>query len=190
QLAQRGHADILLLGDSILYGWNWPGRPEIWQRHFGRFRTANLAVSGDYIQHLLWRIEHGHLAAFTPATVILLIGANNIDDDTVTAIAKGIMKILNRVKRECFHSRIILTGIFPRGREPDTPVRHKIAAVNTRLALLADGERVVFHNPGPKLLESDGTMTRKMFFDFSHPNVDGYARWAELLSPLLVPPEA
>ena len=187
ELARHGHVDLLLLGDSILFGWNWPGRPEIRQHYFGRFSVANLAISGDYIQHLLWRIENGNIAAFTPDTVVLLIGANNIDDYSDVEIAKGIMKILNRVKRECGRARIILTGIFPRGQEPDTPGRRKIAAVNTRLALLADGERVIFHNPGPQLLEADGSMTRKMFYDFSHPNVAGYVRWAEQLAPLLTP---
>ncbi len=182
QLAAQGHADILLLGDSIHYGWNWPGRPEIWQKHFPGFSVANLAISGDYIQHLLWRIENGNLAAFSPATVILLIGANNIDDYSATEIAKGIMKILNRVKRECGGAKIILTGLFPRGQEPDTPLRRKIIAVNALLEKLSDGERVFFHNPGPALLEHDGSMTRKMFYDFSHPNLAGYARWAEMLS--------
>ncbi len=188
RLAAEGHADILMLGDSILFGWSWPGRPEVWQQHFSRFSVANLAISGDYIQHLLWRIENGNIGAFTPDLVILLIGANNIDDYSETEIAKGVMKILNRVKRECDRAKIVLTGIFPRGQDQDTMLRRKIADVNRLLETLADGVRVVFHNPGPALLEADGSMTRKMFYDFSHPNVAGYARWAESLDEVIYLP--
>jgi beta-glucosidase len=177
--------DLLLLGDSILYGWTWTGRPEIWQTHFGRFRTANLAVSGDYIQHLLWRIENGKLPVFQPRAVILLIGANNLDQYEAVEIVKGISKILLRVRRGCSGALIRLTGIFPRGPEPDTPVRRKIIEVNERLAALAAPGEVEFDNPGPTLLEPDGAMTRRMFYDWRHPNVEGYRRWAEYLEPRL-----
>ncbi len=181
EIAEQGHHDILLLGDSILFGWQWPGRPEIWEKYFGHVETANLAASGDYIQHLLWRIENGRIGKISPRVTVLLIGANNLDEYEEKEIGKGIMKILNRVKRECVDSKIILTGIFPRGKEPDTSMRRKIITVNSMISQLADGNRVFFHDPGPALLEPDGSMTRKMFYDFCHPNVAGYARWAEQL---------
>lgn len=179
--------DLLFLGDSILYGWNWTGRPEILREYFGHLRIANLAVSGDYLQHLLWRIENGNLAAFQPRVVILLIGANNLDDYEPVEIGKGVMKILNRVKRLCPDATVRLTGLFPRGREPGTPIRLKIAAVNRMLQEMAQPGRVYFDDPGLELLEADGSMTRRMFYDWCHPNVEGYRRWAVYLDRRLAP---
>jgi lysophospholipase L1-like esterase len=185
ELTNSSDCDILLLGDSILYGWQWPGRPQIWKRHFDQHKTLNFAISGDYIQHLLWRVENGTIDKLSPDLIILLIGANNLDEYTEKEISKGVMKLLNRLKRLCPASRLILTGLFPRGAEANTPVRHKIISINKILENLADGERIYFHNPGELLLETDGSMSRKMFYDFSHPNIAGYAKWAELLEEFI-----
>lgn len=184
ELGRGGHRDVLMLGDSILHGWEWPGRPAVWQRCLGGYSVANLAVSGDYIQHLLWRIEHGDIGSFSPDIVLLLIGANNIDEYEALEICKGVMKILNRVRRSCPAARVVLTGLFPRGREPGTALRDKIRMVNEGLSVMSDGGQVIFHDPGVELLESDGSMERRMFYDYCHPNIAGYRRWGESLSVL------
>jgi|GEM_PF-1310536 len=180
-LSGQGPVDLLLLGDSLLFGWNWPGRPAIWQQHFGRFRTANLAISGDYLQHLLWRIENGRIGELSPQGILLLIGANNLDEYTPVEISKGVMKILNRIKRLCPQSRILLTGLFPRDRDPQAPIRAKIRTVNRLLAAQAEPGKVWFDDPGPELLNPDGSMDKRMFYDWCHPNLDGYRCWAEHL---------
>jgi len=177
-LADHGAVDLLLLGDSILYGWNWPGRPELWRQYFGHFRTANLAISGDYIQHLLWRIENGNLSPFSPQLIILLIGANNLDEYEPAEINKGVMKIMNRLKRLCPESSILLTGLFPRGQMPDDPMRARIIQTNDFLRMQIEPGRVFFDDPGPELLNPDGSMSKRMFYDWCHPNIEGYKTWA------------
>ena len=68
-------------------------------------------------------------------------------------------------------------GIFPRGT-PSQAVRRQIAAINTIISCLHDGEHVFYMDIGDKFLAPDGTIPRDIMNDLLHPTAKGYEIWA------------
>ena len=76
--------DFVIFGDSITMGWTYPaahkysGGKEIWEREFGKLKTANFGVSGDRCEHVLWRATAGGQAdGWKAKTIFLMIGIND-----------------------------------------------------------------------------------------------------------------
>jgi lysophospholipase L1-like esterase len=65
------------------------------------------------------------------------------------------------------------------------PQRSQVAVINTIIAKLDDGKMVRFLDIGPKFLEPDGTLSRKIMPDLLHPDEQGFEIWAEAMKPTL-----
>ena len=183
-IAAGGGVDVMFLGDSITGGWQSRGK-EVWARYYSGLEAATFGIGGDRTENVLWRLQNGNLDGITPKVVVLLIGTNNTGRDSAVQIAEGVTAVVHEIQKRSPASRGLLTGVFPRGEEPDTPVRRKIAEVNTIIAKLDDGQRVHFLDIGEKLLQPDGKIGRQMMPDFLHPGEDGYYIWAQAMQPLL-----
>jgi lysophospholipase L1-like esterase len=181
-------ARIVFLGDSITHMFGGaphdrpqPGR-EVWERTFGEMSVANLGFGYDRIENVLWRVQHGALDSLDVRIVVLNIGTNNVETDTVDDVVAGIENLVDTIRDRQPSARIALMGIFPRGPEPD-PLRRKIAEVNLRLETLANGEDLVFLDLAPEFLHDDGSLPRELMSDFLHPTAAGYEIWARALVP-------
>jgi len=76
---------VVFLGDSLTAGLGleqdqaYPALlGERLARAGDRVRVLNAGVSGDRTEHLLWRLQHGHLAGASPKVAVLTIGTNDI----------------------------------------------------------------------------------------------------------------
>ena len=67
-------------------------------------------------------------------------------------------------------TKILILGVFPRGANPADKRRKVNEGANAIFKKLADG---------PKFLEKDGTLTRKIMPDLLHLSEGGYTIWAE-----------
>ncbi len=113
----KGAGDVIFLGDSITQGWEGQ---KAWKKYFDSFKPVNLGISGDQTGHVLWRITDGHeLDHLDPKAAVLMIGTNNIAQHTAEQIAGGIQAIVEELKRQKPHIKILLLGVFPRGNAPD-----------------------------------------------------------------------
>jgi lysophospholipase L1-like esterase len=113
----QGAGDVIFLGDSITEGWEGQ---KAWQEHFGSFKPVNLGIGGDQTGHILWRITEGHeLDHLNPRAAVLMIGTNNIGGHTAQQIAGGITAIIEELKRQKPHLKVLLLGVFPRGSAAD-----------------------------------------------------------------------
>ncbi len=113
----QGAGDVIFLGDSITHGWEGQSA---WQEYFGAFKPVNLGIGGDQTGHVLWRITEGHeLDRLNPKAAVIMIGTNNIAGHSAQQIAGGIQAIVEELKRQKPHIRILLLGVFPRGRAAD-----------------------------------------------------------------------
>ena len=65
---------------------------DIWRKFFAPLNALNLGIGGDRTQHVLWRAENLDISPSTKF-VVLHCGTNNIDRDTPTCIANGIISI-------------------------------------------------------------------------------------------------
>ena len=82
---------VAFLGDSLTEGWvrsGFSGRvasvaqprcEAIWRETFGHFNPLNLAIGGDRVQDLGWRLQRGLLpSSLTPPVFFVLMGTNDL----------------------------------------------------------------------------------------------------------------
>ena len=180
-----GDIELLFMGDSITQGW---GNNEVWREHYGDKKAANFGIGGDTTQHVLWRItEGGELDGLSPKVAVLLIGTNNIGREGATAgdIARGVLKVVSTMREKMPETKLLVLGVFPRGRGADDGARETIRQINAGVAGADDGEWVRYLDIGDHFVEGDGSISRRVMPDFLHLSGEGYGIWAERMGPLL-----
>jgi lysophospholipase L1-like esterase len=190
QLCQRvkdcqGQAGVIFLGDSITQAWEVEGK-EVWAKYYAPRHALNLGIGSDRTQHVLWRLEHGHLADLKPKVVVVLIGVNNIPDDSYTPgmVLEGVTAVVQKLRAKLPETKIILLGIFP-FHEDFHPQRAKALQVNQSLHKLDDGQWVHYLDFGYLFIQPDGKISKDMMPDFVHLTPTGYQLWAEAMEPKL-----
>ncbi len=178
--------DLVLIGDSITDYWEDEKRGlSVWKRLSKSRSTLNLGFAGDGSEHTLWRINEGILDGFKAKQIGILIGANG-GSWTDAYVARGIKAVLDAVRAKHPESQIILTALIPWGERPDNYHRRKNNRTNAMIEKLCDGKNVVWLDFGKRLLDGNGTLSRKMAADLVHPTTAGYEVWHRALLPLLV----
>ncbi len=182
EVAKQGGAEVLFMGDSITDFWRnadgpFAGKPVL-DKHFGQWKVANFGIAGDTTQGVLYRLQNGEGKGFSPRAVMLMIGTNNTLRNTAAEIAEGIGAVVMELQRDFPQAKILLLGVFPRGR-PNDPVRATIADINRTIAKLHDGQRVQYLDIGAKFLAADGTIPADVMSDLLHPGPKGYEIWAQ-----------
>jgi len=183
--------DLIFDGDSITERWGSTGSG-VWKDHYANLNAFNFGIGGDQIQHLLWRLQNGQVDGLHQKLIVLLIGANNLVG-TPDQIAGGIKAIVAEYQNRCPEAVILLQAIFPRGEQPNTPLREKFKAANQMISQFADGKKVIYLDIGDKLVQSDGTISKDVMVDFTHPTAKGYQIWADAIQSTIdkfVPPNA
>jgi lysophospholipase L1-like esterase len=107
-----------------------------------------------------------------------MIGTNNTARNTAAEIAEGIGAVVLELQRDFPQAKILLLGVFPRGR-PNDPVRGTIAEINRTIAKLHDGDRVHYLDIGAQFLAADGSIPADVMSDLLHPGPKGYEIWAQ-----------
>ena len=121
-IAETSHAEVMLIGDSIVK--HFIRHQHIWRCHFAPLTNINFGISGDCIQHVLWRIKFGSLPPVK--TIIIHVGTNNAPKDNPLQIAEGLICLVKNIRGKS-NAHIILTGLFPRS---DQRYTNKIIQVN------------------------------------------------------------
>lgn len=189
-LMRERQPEIVMLGDSITHFWGGEpvgGRrngPEVWDRVFAGRSVVNLGYGWDRTENVLWRLTHGEFENVRPKVVVTMIGTNNINLNTADEIAAGVEAICAEIHRRSAGTRILLLSIFPRGAKPDA-TRAKVNDVNERLVKLDGRHGVTYLDISGKFLESDGSISKEIMYDFLHPSAKGYTLWAEAMEPTL-----
>jgi len=188
EVAKQGDANVLFMGDSITDFWRNPegayaGKPVL-DKYFGQWKVANFGIAGDTTQGVLYRLKDGEGKGFTPKAVMLMIGTNNTGRNSAAEIAEGIGAVVLELQRDFPTAKILLLGVFPRGRAAD-PVRATIADINKTIAKLHDGSRVHYLDIGKGFLDADGNIPTDVMSDGLHPTTKGYEIWAKaVIEPL------
>ncbi len=191
--ALNGKCDILFVGDSITDGWRGKPNPdtgkggaEVFAKNYGDLSPYNIGIGGDRTQHVIWRLEHGEVEGIKPKVAVLMIGTNNLGGNTNDEIVSGITKIVGLLHEKLPTTKVLLLGIFPRGKMATDPNRDRIKDINAKIAKLDDGGKTVkYLDIGPKFLTEDGTLPKEIMPDALHPNTHGYEIWAEATKPAL-----
>ena len=170
---KQGPCDLVFDGDTVLM--NFPGAANtIVRTRYGNIKWLDLAMYGDQVQQMLWRVRHGSLDGQNPKLIVILAGAANLGQE-VGEVAGGTKLLLNEYKKRCPGAHILLLGVLPRGANDDANGLAWIQKLNAAYANLAD-DRVTFLDLGSKLSGEIGPerLTEK-----------GYATFAEAIQPVI-----
>jgi len=184
--AREGNADLAFIGDSITQGWEGAGA-SIWKEFYGDRNAINLGIGGDRTEHVIWRLQHGNLGKIQPKVAVVMIGTNNTGQlqQDPTEVAGGVKRILDLLKERRPDTKVLLLGVFPRGKYPSDVLRKNNEEINNQMERYADGEHIHYMDIGSVFLEADGTIRDEVMPDYLHPSSEGYARWAKAIEPKL-----
>lgn len=185
---------VVMIGDSITHFWAGAPRgvrasgPEAWRWLYGGRRVLNLGFGWDRTQNVLWRIRQGELDGLDPQWVVVNIGTNNLTGtgqaraSTPQETAEGVAAVVAQVRARLPRAKVVLMGIFPRGRHAGDALRAPIAATNRLLAARFGGDPAVrWLDIGARFLQPDGTLPEALMPDTTHPSEAGYRIWAQAL---------
>lgn len=183
---KEGNIDLAFIGDSITQGWEGNGK-QVWESYYGARKAVNLGFGGDRTEHVIWRLTKGAWNQIKPKVAVLMIGTNNtghkMQDPSQTAA--GIERILNILKERSPKTKVLLLGVFPRGKAPHDRGRVINQGINQIIRRLADNDRIHYMDLGDHFLQSDGDLPASIMPDALHLNEEGYRIWAEAMEPKL-----
>jgi lysophospholipase L1-like esterase len=177
--AQKGHIDLIYVGDSIVEHYNKQGK-EVWAHYYADRNALNLGISGDRTEHVIWRLDHGNIEGITPKLAIVMIGQNNGGHNTAKEIAEGVTAVVQRLRAKLPGTKILLLAIFQR-REKPTPERAVLDKANEIVSKLADGKTVYYMDINHIYVQPDGSIPKSLMYDFEHPTPLGHKVWAEAI---------
>jgi lysophospholipase L1-like esterase len=180
---KQGPYDLVFDGDSITDGWQGVGLTVLKER-YGNLKVLDAGISGDQVQHVLWRLQHGELEGQSPKLIMLMIGTNNCGQDPKD-VAAGIKLVLNEYETRCPDAHILLLGVFPRTPTPTDPARLWVKSLNAIISTYSSDPKVTYLDIGDKFLQPDGTLTADIMPDFLHPSTKGYGIWADAIQPVI-----
>jgi lysophospholipase L1-like esterase len=190
KIVEKGEGDVIFLGDSITQGWEGGAAKKIWADNFGPFKPVNLGISGEQTTHVLWRLTEGkEIEPLKPKLAVIMIGTNNTGAHSAEQIAGGIKAIVEELRKQKPDMKILVLGVFPRAsglKKEDTvapaeKLNPKIKAINDIVAKLADDKNIFYKDIGPKFLNKDGGLEKKVMPDLLHLSEEGYKIWAEAI---------
>ena len=183
---------LAIIGDSIMHHMGGPpldrgltSPDPVWQKYFGSYHAVDLGCGWDRTENVLWRLEQGELRNLPLRAATVMIGTNNLEYNTPEQIRDGVQAIVNLIRVQKPRAKILLLGIFPRGHEPNDPLRLKAALVNSLIAPIGKQRYVDYMDIGPKFLEPDGTISAETMSDFLHPTQKGYEIFGDSISSWL-----
>jgi lysophospholipase L1-like esterase len=191
-LAKQGNIDLLFIGDSITDNWRATvtahAGKAVWDKYFAPLNAANFGIGADRTQNVLWRLQNGELDGFKAKCIVLMLGTNNVSAgrairNTNAEVLDGMKLVINEIRTRQPQAKLLLMGIFPRGRTADDPYRQPIKDINTELAKYDDGKNIFYMDIGDKFLAPDGSIPMDVMPDQPalHPNEKGYQIWADAI---------
>lgn len=192
-LAKRGKIDLIFVGDSITH--SFAGEPDThedsadrgklaWDYYYSRRHPLNLGMSGDRTQHVLWRLDHGEVDGIAPKAAVVMIGTNNVGDNSSEQIAQGVEAVVEKLHSKLPTTKVLLLAIFPRDAAASDH-RKKLAEANRMLAAWSPTHGATFLDIGSVFVDSRGEIPPTMMPDGLHPMAAGYLRWARAIEPTL-----
>ncbi|MET7398594.1 ricin-type beta-trefoil lectin domain protein [Dactylosporangium sp. NPDC005572] len=206
----NGGVRVMPLGDSITDGFNVPGgyRINLWQRLAAGGYTVDLVGSGfngpaslgdhDHEGHSGWRIDQidanivGWLQTYTPRTVLLHIGTNDMNQNYDVANAPNrLSALIDKIRATAPAVELFVAQITP---ETDATLEARVRAYNAAIPGIVAQKGSRTH-----LVDMHSALTTADLADGVHPNAGGYdkmaARWFTALqsvpgslSAVTVPP--
>lgn len=170
------HPEIVMIGNSITHYWG--GLPfeenrkadDVWQELFKGKRVVNMGFGYDRLENIMWRIIHGELDNFKTEKIFMLMGTNNLQQNSDMEIVKAVRQIAGLVKNKQPDAQLYVVNVLPR-RGFET----RIVQLNRLLdECLAGDSDIQILDLSPLLTNGNGTLREDLFSDGLHPSHKGY----------------
>lgn len=193
---------IVFIGDSITDFWHLDANPwfpgkycgrAIWDETFSGaapgLKALNLGVSGDRIEHVLYRLlpkargGGGWLDRqdLQPERIFLMLGINNSFDaerPATASIVRGVEATIARIRERKPAAQIIVQSILPTDDEAKN--RDLVIPVNTQLRAFAEqAVGTKYLDLYAAFVDDHGSQRREYFNDALHPSREGYRLWRD-----------
>ncbi|MEO5998635.1 MAG: SGNH/GDSL hydrolase family protein [Chitinophagaceae bacterium] len=185
-LNQSNPPKITFFGNSITHYWGGiPKEPkgwgaDSWNEILEPKGVRNFGFGWDRIENVLWRVYHGELDGFKALQVVLMIGTNNLQNNTNQEIIDGLEFLIKAIKFRQPDADILLMGLLPRrDMEP------RVGELNKEIMKLSKQSKVHGAETGNLFLKNDGKINEELFRDGLHPNAAGYKALAGFLKSRL-----
>jgi len=202
---------LVFLGDSITDFWHLDDNPwfpglkcgrKIWDESFAgnrpENRALNLGISGDRMEHVLYRLlpeKAGGLGQLDapglhPEFIIVMVGINNTfagESPMADSVFAGIQAVVTAVHERQPRALVVLESLLPTGEEAKN--RDVVRPVNERLLALSVSQPfagyVRYLDLYSSFVDPEGKQLSRYFNDGLHPNQAGYGIWRDRLVPFL-----
>jgi len=181
------HGQTVLAGDSITEILN---HTELYADYINETGKAvyNRGISGDTSDRLLERFE-SNVLNINPSDIVLLIGTNDFAyglpvEETLRNI-ENILKLIFEKNRD---TNVILQSVYPINDKINKQGRRTnkaIAALNSKLEVLANQYNVTYVDLTGDLIDDEGRLKKEFTYDGLHPTVFGFEVVVEKIIPLL-----
>jgi len=175
----------IFVGDQITDNWQNEGK-DLWNMYYANRNAYLYGIGSDSTRQVLWRLEHGEFNGLTPNVIVLMIGTNNLYNDsngnaTDEEVAQGIKAVVDQFHAKFKHANILLLGILPR----EEYFAQRIQQINALIAKFHDGKNVHYLDLSTHFQESVGHVRADRYnsnmFDLSKV---GYQNWHDGMEPL------
>jgi beta-glucosidase len=103
----------------------------VWKDYYVKRNAVNTGIMADKTQHVLWRLKNGDLKNIQPKLAVVMIGTNNVGSkEAPQQTAGGIRAIIEYTHEKCPETKILLLGIFSRGKEVNNKGKFQNEKVN------------------------------------------------------------
>lgn len=181
--------DIVFVGDSITHFWERnAANKAVFNEFFGKYNVLNLGFSGDRTRHARWVVEEsGVMDGLEPRLIVVLIGTNNIGwkESDPKSTAEDIGNLVSSLRRKAADAKIVVFGIFPRGKTLKDRFRVRTDKVNAMLPSLADNKTVFYVDISDGFTDDKGLVIKQLMPDFLHPSPEGYRIWGKAVAPFI-----
>ncbi len=166
-----GHADIVMLGDSLTDGAEW-------REMFPSLNIVNRGIAGDTTDGVLERLDQ--VLALHPKQVFIMVGINDVAESKrgVDAVAADYKAIVSKLEQRGV--RVVVQSTLPCNEAKGAwkecaALNPQIRRLNARLAALASA-KVTYIDLWPRLANG-GSLRAEYTYDGIHLNGDGYRQW-------------
>lgn len=172
-------SDIIFLGNSITHYCEWA-------ELFNNKHVKNRGISGDIVQGVYDRLDP--IIKGQPKKIFLMIGVNNLSRDyTVDSTYMGLMKIVDKIVKECPTTKLYIQSALPVNSKFTNYPKHRnrgeeIKQYNAMIEKMCEEKGIKFINLYPlfKCKDSD-ELDPKYTRDGLHLNGDAYIVWRDAI---------
>lgn len=162
--------NIVFLGDSITHRYDL-------DKFYPNYHVVNSGVSGNKTSDIL-NDMYNRVYKYNPSKVFILIGINQLENDSEIDIFNSIIDIVNKIHKNRPLAKIYVESIYPVNKKvsdiPRKKDNNKIKKINKFIKENAIKYKYVYINMYSELIDEEGNLKKEYTYDGLHISKEGF----------------